>query len=291
MVSRQGKREEHDPTTSARTTQQRTQSAERATRNPRRDVGAPRSRWRARAGDGEDGNGTIQPFLWTAKPNSPVSVAPQTTSSFIVKQDHTGSFIPSTPRHHPRLPSSTAIESTSSPIASNKTPSGTRLPYPQGDYTSPPDAFSPTDQLTPGLHQRVDALAVGVYLGVAEYQHGPFSSTTPTMYSSGSYSSIFSLADARFCRLQCRRRGLLLLHLLLVLRGPSAQRLLGTVSRRRLNHPEANKRQPDTQETLYSRSRRPDNSSRRCLPQSSCSHRRPETGPRQRQRVQTHIRR
>ena len=71
------------------------------------------------------------------------STAPQTISSVVVQQN-TETILPSTP-HHPRLSSTTAVESTSPPIASTKTPSGTRLPYPQGDYTSPPDLFSPTN--------------------------------------------------------------------------------------------------------------------------------------------------
>ncbi|KAF8909738.1 hypothetical protein CPB84DRAFT_1812952 [Gymnopilus junonius] len=52
----------------------------------------------------------------------------------------TGGSLSGTP--HLRRMSSTALESTSPPLVSNKTPSGTRLPYPQGDYTSPPDACS-----------------------------------------------------------------------------------------------------------------------------------------------------
>ena len=120
-----------------------------------------------------------------------VSVAPQTTSSFTVKQDHTGSSIPSTPRHHPRLSSSTAIESTSPPIASNKTPSGTRLPYPQGDYTSPPDAFSPTNSPPGSINASMRSQSATIS-GLPNTSTGPFSSTTPAMYSSGSYSSISS---------------------------------------------------------------------------------------------------
>lgn len=72
-----------------------------------------------------------------------VSTVPQTISSVIVQQN-SGTTSPSTP-HHPRLSSTTTIESTSPPMASTKTPSGTRLPYPQGDYTSPSDSFSPTN--------------------------------------------------------------------------------------------------------------------------------------------------
>ncbi|PPQ99388.1 hypothetical protein CVT24_005371 [Panaeolus cyanescens] len=69
-----------------------------------------------------------------------VSTPIQTTTSSIVQQ-FTGSN-PSTPLHS-RLSSASLRDSTSPPMASNKTPSGTRFPYPQGDYTSPPDTFSP----------------------------------------------------------------------------------------------------------------------------------------------------
>ena len=81
-------------------------------------------------------------------------VAPQTTSS-IVTHSHPSSSIaahstglpsgPSTPVHHPRLSSTTARESTSPPKTSKRRESGTRLPYPTGDYASPPDSFSPSD--------------------------------------------------------------------------------------------------------------------------------------------------
>ena len=70
-----------------------------------------------------------------------VSVSPQTVSSVVVQQKME-TISPSTPH---RLSSTTAVESTSPPISSTKTPSGTRLPYPQGDYTSPSDLFSPTN--------------------------------------------------------------------------------------------------------------------------------------------------
>ena len=64
------------------------------------------------------------------------------TSSILVQQ-HTGPSPPVTP--HRRL-SSTARDSTSPPMmSSRRTPSGTRLPYPQGDYTSPTDMTSPTN--------------------------------------------------------------------------------------------------------------------------------------------------
>ena len=72
---------------------------------------------------------------------SVIHAAGPSTSSVLVQQ-HTGSSILSTP--HTRLSSSTARDSTSPPMLSSKrNPSGTKLPYPQGDYTLPPVAFSP----------------------------------------------------------------------------------------------------------------------------------------------------
>ncbi|KAF8893076.1 hypothetical protein BD779DRAFT_1508738 [Infundibulicybe gibba] len=71
-----------------------------------------------------------------------VSVASPTTSSIVVHGRTTPPAVVSPPHHppvvstphHPRLP----------PMASHKS-SGTRLPYPTGDYASPPEgAFSPT---------------------------------------------------------------------------------------------------------------------------------------------------
>ena len=55
-----------------------------------------------------------------------------------VETNHTGSST----NAHQRF-SSTALETTTPPLASRKPPAGTRLPYPQGDYNAPPDAFSP----------------------------------------------------------------------------------------------------------------------------------------------------
>ncbi|EDQ99439.1 uncharacterized protein LACBIDRAFT_335010 [Laccaria bicolor S238N-H82] len=81
-----------------------------------------------------------------------VSVAPQTTSSIVTHSHPTSSIAthltgspsaPSTPIHHPRSSSTTARESTSPPMTSKRRESGTRLPYPAGDYSSPPDTFSP----------------------------------------------------------------------------------------------------------------------------------------------------
>ncbi|PPQ68796.1 hypothetical protein CVT26_001711 [Gymnopilus dilepis] len=83
------------------------------------------------------------PSRLSSGPNSQtasITSGHQQVASTLVEQ-LTGGSLSGTP--HLRRMSSTALESTSPPLASNKTPSGTRLPYPQGDYTSPPDAFSP----------------------------------------------------------------------------------------------------------------------------------------------------
>jgi hypothetical protein len=101
--------------------------------------------------------------------DAPLSVAPQTTSSIAIlgddttrnskKDTNTTTTAPTTPRDLPKTPitsshtsasrlvPSTARESTSPPMALARTraPSGTRLPYPTGDYASPPEgAFSPS---------------------------------------------------------------------------------------------------------------------------------------------------
>ncbi|KAG6914085.1 hypothetical protein DXG01_002495 [Tephrocybe rancida] len=81
----------------------------------------------------------------------PVSTAPQTTSTYIVHDRPASPPSPSplpatspitlTPQHT-RLTSGTARESTSPPMASSKA-SGTRLPYPTGDYATPPNSTAP----------------------------------------------------------------------------------------------------------------------------------------------------
>ncbi|KAG5335890.1 hypothetical protein C0989_012616 [Termitomyces sp. Mn162] len=81
---------------------------------------------------------------------APMSLTPQTTSTHIVQDRPASPSSPpplvsmpvaaTTPLH--RRLSSTARESTSPPMASLKTP-GTRLPYPTGDYATPPDSTTP----------------------------------------------------------------------------------------------------------------------------------------------------
>lgn len=96
------------------------------------------------------------PVMGTAPPTKSSIVSPH-ESSFSSVADTTASEVSSsntnsalenirslsTPR---RAPSLTARESTSPPLARDRTPSGIRmrLPYPTGDYTSPGDVISPT---------------------------------------------------------------------------------------------------------------------------------------------------
>ena len=106
------------------------------------------------------------------------SIGPQTTSSVIVQQN-SGTISPRTP-HQPRLSSTTAVESTSPPIASTKTPSRTRLPYPQGDYTSPSDTFSPTNSPPGSINAAVRQLPISI----PELPSTGLPSSTPPSFSS-----------------------------------------------------------------------------------------------------------
>ncbi|KAG6884547.1 hypothetical protein C0993_010216 [Termitomyces sp. T159_Od127] len=80
---------------------------------------------------------------------APMSTALQSTSTYVVRDLPASPSPPSPPLPMPvvttplqRRFSSTARESTSPPMASSKTP-GTRLPYPTGDYATPPDSTAP----------------------------------------------------------------------------------------------------------------------------------------------------
>ncbi|KAF8153290.1 hypothetical protein B0H34DRAFT_722984 [Crassisporium funariophilum] len=118
-----------------------------------------------------------------------VSVAPQTVSAMLV-QENTGSSAPNTP--HARLSSTTAMESTSPPIASKRTPSGTRLPYPQGDYTSPPNTFSPPSSPPGSINASMRSSQSIAVSGLPNT--GPASSVS-TSYSNASYSSTSSISS------------------------------------------------------------------------------------------------
>jgi hypothetical protein len=115
-------------------------------------------------------------------------VAPAQVMSSVLLQNNTGSSIPSTP-HHRRIPTS-ATDSTSPPLAARRTSSGTRLPYPQGDYTSPPDAFSPPNSPPGSLTKRAQPIAIPLP-ATTSTNSGPLSAAS-TSYSSGSFSSAAS---------------------------------------------------------------------------------------------------
>lgn len=84
-----------------------------------------------------------------SRPPAPVSAIPQSNSTYVARDLPDSPSPPSPPLRMPvvttplqRRFSSTARESTSPPMTSSKTP-GTRLPYPTGDYATPPDSTAP----------------------------------------------------------------------------------------------------------------------------------------------------
>jgi len=113
----------------------------------------------------------------------PISIAPQTTSNIVVhdKPEPPLTTSPVSTPHHSRLVSVTARESTSPPMASSKS-AGTRLPYPTGDYVTPPDttalsqgvsspSSSPPSSITSATRTRPLSVAglsgVGLGLGIS----------------------------------------------------------------------------------------------------------------------------
>lgn len=95
-----------------------------------------------------------------------------------------------TPRHS-RLPSASARESTSPPLASNRTSSGTRLPYPTGDYNSPPDAtFSPTNSPPASINSKLrnKSMSVSGISGLPSSSYSGGGSGSPI-------SAVFNLAS------------------------------------------------------------------------------------------------
>ncbi|KAF9486221.1 hypothetical protein BDN70DRAFT_238750 [Pholiota conissans] len=94
----------------------------------------------------------IYPRTSASKAQPATVQSPMQVTSSVLVQHNTGSSIPSTP-HHRRI-STSATDSTSLPLAATRVASGTRLPYPQGDYTSPPDAFSPPNSPLGSLTKR-----------------------------------------------------------------------------------------------------------------------------------------
>ena len=126
--------------------------------------------------------------------HSPVS------ASSSLPPSHMGSAL--TTPHHPRLSSTTARESTSPPMASNKH-TGTRLPYPAGDYASPPDnlfspAHSPPSSVDSATRSRPIAIPNTGNNGASTTGLGggvPSSTSLSTSYSSASFSSVSSISS------------------------------------------------------------------------------------------------
>lgn len=126
-----------------------------------------------------------------------VSMAPRQPSSAAI---HESPVIPaaslegsvaelfSTPRHN-RLTSASARESTSPPLASNaRTGSGTRLPYPTGDYNSPPETFSPTHSPAASLNS-AKRKSMSISSGISGLPSTSYSSLESPL------TSVFNLAS------------------------------------------------------------------------------------------------
>ena len=137
-----------------------------------------------------------------------VSVAPHTTSSIVTHSHPTSSIAthstgspsgPSTPVHHPRLSSTTARESTSLPMASKRRESGTRLPYPTGDYASSPGTFSPSNPLPSSISSAMRPLSSTI-LRLPLYASSGLGTLAGASYSTTSLSSLASLEWVRVGR-------------------------------------------------------------------------------------------
>ncbi|KAF8622384.1 hypothetical protein AX15_007038 [Amanita polypyramis BW_CC] len=106
--------------------------------------------------------------------------------------------------HQPRRPSATARESTSPPMASIK-PTGTRLPYPTGDYASPSDnLFSPNHSPPSSVNSATWSRPIAIpatsgngATATATGLGGGLSSSTSlsTSYSSASFSTVSSISS------------------------------------------------------------------------------------------------
>ncbi|KAK0484468.1 hypothetical protein IW261DRAFT_1456698 [Armillaria novae-zelandiae] len=127
-----------------------------------------------------------------SRQSAEISIAPQTTSSMVVQGNSYPTPVMNTPNHG-RYPSGTVIQ-TSPPLGSSKT-SVSRLPYPTGDYASPPPStvtsFSPPHSPPSASRTRPLSISglppVGVGLGIstaATASHSSSPSPSPSAYSS-----------------------------------------------------------------------------------------------------------
>jgi len=126
-------------------------------------------------------------------------VALQTASSIAMHSHPTSSIThlmrslsgPSTLIHHPRLSSTTMTESTSPPMMSKRKESGMRLPYPAGDYASPPDTFSPNNSLPSSISSAMQPLSMSIP-GLPLYSSSGLGTLAGASYSTTSLSSLSS---------------------------------------------------------------------------------------------------
>jgi len=129
-----------------------------------------------------------------------VSVALQTASSITTHSHLTSSVVmhltgslsgPRIPIHHPRLSSTTVRESMSLPMMSKRRESSMRLPYPAGDYTSPPDTFSPNNSPPSSISSTMQPLSTSI-LGLPLYALSGLGTLVGASYSTTSLSSLSS---------------------------------------------------------------------------------------------------
>ncbi|KAL0573420.1 hypothetical protein V5O48_008542 [Marasmius crinis-equi] len=122
------------------------------------------------------------------------------SSAEIVDPDET--FQTATPQAHRRVPSLSARQSTSPPMASSKASIGSRLPYPTGDYASPPNSapsgfFSPTNSPPSSVNKSrpVSMNVTGLPPTAPQNQIPPLSSASSS-YSMASFSTASSISPA-----------------------------------------------------------------------------------------------
>ncbi|KAG7095999.1 hypothetical protein E1B28_006681 [Marasmius oreades] len=148
-----------------------------------------------------------------SRQSAEVTVSPSTGSPSIQHERVTSSTadivdpdptFSATPHARTRVPSVTARHSTSPPMTSSKASTGTRLPYPTGDYAPDPSIsgfFSPTSS-PPSSVGKTHPMSAQNTTGLAatspsntNTQQPPLSSSASSSYSLGSYSSTSSISS------------------------------------------------------------------------------------------------
>ncbi|ESK91734.1 hypothetical protein Moror_10622 [Moniliophthora roreri MCA 2997] len=107
----------------------------------------------------------------------------------------------STPHGRTRVPSVTARHSTSPPMAASKVSTGTRLPYPTGDYAAPEGAFfsppgSPPSSVNKGRPMSMSNIS-GLPTGTDHATNGKNTSTSTTSTGNGTLPSSSSSYSAQ----------------------------------------------------------------------------------------------